>query len=176
MVGAQLTLVYVILPRVFSALFNVPNTSNTSAVITNEAVQYVGMAILTPIQYYVCRALGTRPRSPMSYVKLCVLSVSYGAILAIVAALIFFATGVMALKSGTNLDLGAIWQGLTLITLAEILAFVSASHKRFWGMSWPVAIGVTLSIAALSWLVVYPALTVLAERADIAATLSSIMG
>ncbi|HEY8128570.1 MAG TPA: hypothetical protein VIF39_07645, partial [Hyphomicrobium sp.] len=81
-----------------------------------------------------------------------------------------------ALKSGTNLDLGAIWQGLTLITLAAILAFVSASHKRFWGMSWPVAIGVTLSIAALSWLVVYPALTVLAERADIAATLSSIMG
>jgi hypothetical protein len=176
MVGAQLTLVYVILPRVFSALFNMPNTSHSSAVITNEAVQYVGMAILTPIQYYVCLVLGTRPRSPMSYVELCVLSVSYGSILAIVVALIFFATGVTALKSGTNLDLGAIWQGLTLMSLAAILAFVSASHKRFWGMSWPVAIGVTLSIAALSWLVVYPALTALAERADIAATLSSIMG
>ena len=68
MVGAQLTLVYVFMPRIFSALFNVPSAANSSAVITNEIVQYVGMAILTPIQYYVCRALGTLParRCPTS--------------------------------------------------------------------------------------------------------------
>jgi hypothetical protein len=38
-------------------------------------------------------------------------------------------------------------------------------------MSWPVAIGFSLGIAVLSWWVVYPALSTLAERADIAETL-----
>ena len=103
-VAAQLTLVYVLLPRIFSALFNTPDTANSSAVITNEVVQYVGIAILTPIQYYVGRALGTMRRTPMSYVKLCVLSVSYGALLSSGAALLFFATGILALKTGTNVD------------------------------------------------------------------------
>lgn len=176
MVGAQLTLAYVIMPKAFAALFNVPNTANSAAVITNEGVQYVGMAILTPIQYYICRALGTLPRSPMSYVKLCVLSVSYGALLTSVVSLIAFAIGIAVLKTGAGIDLAAVWQGLTLLTLAGVIAFVAASHKRFWGMSWPVAIGVTLCVAALSWIVVYPALTALAERADVAATLGSVLG
>ena len=177
MVGAQLTLAYVIMPKAFAALFHVPSTANSAAVITNEGVQYVGMAILTPIQYYICRALGTLPRSPMSYVKLCVLSVSYGALLSIVVSLIAFATGITVLKTGAaGIDLAAVGQGLTLLALTGVLVFVSASHKRFWGMSWPVAIGVTLCVAALSWVVVYPALTALAERADIAGTLASVLG
>jgi hypothetical protein len=175
-VGAQLTLAYVIMPRVFSALFNVPNTANTSAVLTNEAVQYVGMAILTPIQFYICRALGTLRRSPMSYVKLCVLSVSYGALLSSVVSLIVFAIAIAVLKSGTAINLGTLWQGFAMITLVAVVAFVAASHKRFWGMSWPIAIGVTLGIAALSWLVVYPGLFALVQRANVAGTLSSIMG
>lgn len=176
MVGAQLTLAYVIMPKAFAALFHVPSTANSAAVITNEGVQYVGMAILTPIQYYICRALGTLPRSPMSYVKLCVLSVSYGALLSSFVSLIAFATGVAVLKTGAGIDLAAVEQRLTLLTLIGVLVFVSASHKRFWGMSWPVAIGVTFCVAALSWAVVYPALTALAERADIAGTLSSVLG
>ena len=90
----QLTLSYVLLPRLFSTLFNVPSTANSSAVITNEIVQYVGMAILTPIQYYACRALGSLRRTPMAYVKLCVLSVSFGALLSSVIALLFFSTAV----------------------------------------------------------------------------------
>lgn len=143
---------------------------------TNEGVQYVGMAILMPIQYYLCRALGTLSRSPMSYVKLCVLSVSYGALLSMVVSGIMLATGIAVLKTGTAINLAAVWQGLALLTLAAVLAFVAASHKRFWGMSWPIAIGVTLCAAALSWLVVYPALTALAEWADVAGTLGSVLG
>ncbi|MBY0560331.1 hypothetical protein [Hyphomicrobium sp.] len=176
MVGAQLTLAYVIMPKIFAALFNVPNTANSATVVTSEVVQYVGMAILTPIQYYVCRALGTLRRSPMSYVKLCVLSVSYGAIVAIAVTLIAFAIGVAVLKTQADIDLALVWQVLTLATYAAVLAFVSASHKRFWGMSWPVAIGVTLFVGAMSWLVVYPALTAIAERADVAGTLGSVLG
>ena len=148
-VAAQLTLVYVLLPRIFSTLFNTPDTANSSAVITNEVVQYIGIAILTPIQYYVGRALGTMRRTPMSYVKLCVLSVGYGALLSSGAALLFFATGILALKTGTNVDFVAVWQGLAFATLVAILAFVAASHRRFWGMSWPIAIGFTLGVAAL---------------------------
>ena len=110
-----------------------PNTANSATVVTNEVVQYVGMAILTPIQYYVCRALGTLPRSPMSYVKLCVLSVSYGSMVSIVVTLIAFATGIAVLKTQAHIDL-LVWQGLTLATYAVVLVFVAASHKRFWGI------------------------------------------
>jgi hypothetical protein len=175
-VGAQLTLVYVLLPRIFSALFHTPDTANSGAVITNEVVQYVGMVILTPIQYYVCRALGTVKRSPLSYVKLCVLSVSYGALLAIVVALAFFAIGIFAAKTGTLIDLAALWQGLVVATMVAILIFVAASHRLFWGLSWPVAVGFSLGVAVLSWGVVYPALTSLADRANITGTLGSFFG
>jgi hypothetical protein len=176
MVGAQLTLSFVILPRIYSALFNVPNTANNGAVITNEVIQYVGIVILTPIQYYLCRALGTRRRSPMSYVKLCVLSVSYGALLSSAVAIFFFVTAVALLKSGTVVDLATLWEGLAVLTLIAVLVFVTESHRRFWGMSWPIATGLTICIAALSWLVVYPGLGVLLDRSGIAAAVGGIGG
>ena len=175
-VGAQLTLVYVALPRLYSALFNIPDAANSSAVITNEIVQYVGMAILTPIQYYVCRALGSIRRAPMTYVKLCVLSVSYGALLSIVISLLFFAIGTLVLKTGSNIDVNAIWQGLALLTMIAVLTFVTASHRRFWGMSWPIAIAVTIGAAAMSWLVVYPGLQALVEQAKIGETIGNLLG
>lgn len=175
-VGLQLTLAYLALPRLYSLLFNVPDSANNSAVVTNEIVQYIGMAILTPIQYYVCRALGSIRRSPMSYVKLCVLSVSYGALLSIVISLLFFAIGTFVQKTGTMIDLTALWQGLLLLAMGAVLTFVTASHRRFWGMSWPIAIAVTIGAAALSWLVVYPALTSLIEQAEIGKTLGNLLG
>ena len=176
MVGTQLTLAYVVLPRLFSAIFNLPNGANSSGVLRDEIVQYVGMAILTPIQFYICRALGTRRRSPMSYVKLCVLSVSYGSLLSILVSLFAFGTGVTLLKGGVAINLVTLWQGLSALTLLAVLVFVTLSHRRFWGMSWPIAIGVTLCIAALSWLVVYPGLGALITNGGVAGVLSSLTG
>jgi len=176
LVGAQMTLAYVIVPRAFALLFNVPNTANSATVVTNEIVQYIGMAILTPIQYYVCRALGPRARPPMSYVKLCVLSVSYGSIVSIVVTLIAFAIGFSVLKTQAAIDLNIVWQVLTYATYGAVVVFVAWSHKIFWGMSWPIAIGVTLFVGAMSWLVVYPALLALAEQADVTGKLSNLFG
>jgi hypothetical protein len=175
-VGTQLTLIYVALPRMYALLFNAPDAANSSAVITNEIVQYAGMAILTPIQYYACRVLGSIRRTPMSYIKLCVLSISYGTLLSIVAALLYFAIIVADMKVGSILELDEVWQALSLLTMAGVLTFVTAAHKRFWGMSWPVATAVTIGAAALSWLVVYPGLTRLLEQAKIGETLASMLG
>ncbi len=175
-VGAQLTLVYVILPRVYSALFNAPDAADSSAVITNEIVQYVGMAIMTPIQFYVCRALGSIPRSPMSYIKLCVLSVSYCTLLGIITAFAYFGIVLADAKAGSVLDLGEVWQALTVANMAAILVFVTLTHRRFWGLSWVRATAVTIAIAIMSWVVVYPGLTSLLEKANIGKTLTSLTG
>lgn len=175
-VGAQLTLVYVILPRVYSALFNTPNGADSSAVITNEIVQYVGMAIMTPIQFYICRALGSIPRSPMSYVKLCVLSVSYCTLLGIITAFAYFGIVLADAKAGSVLDLGEVWQALNVANMAAILVFVTLTHRRFWGLSWLRATAVTVAIAIMSWVVVYPGLTTLLEKANIGKTISSLTG
>lgn len=175
-VGAQLTLAYVALPRLYSALFGMPDAANSSAVITNEIVQYVGMAILTPIQFYVCRALGSIRRTPMSYVKLCVLSVSYGSLLSIVIALSYFAIVLADKKAGSILELDEVWQALALVAMAAVLTFVTATHKRFWGMSWPIATAVTIGAAAMSWLVVYPGLQALVEQNKIGETVGNLLG
>lgn len=175
-VGAQLTLVYVALPRLYALLFSAPDAANSSAVLTNEIVQYAGMTILTPIQYYVCRALGSIRRTPMSYIKLCVLSVSYGTLLSIMSALLYFAIIIADMKAGSILELDEVWQALSLLTMAAVLTFVTAAHRRFWGMSWPVAVAVTIGAAMLSWLVVYPGLTALLEQAKVGETLSSVLG
>ncbi len=112
----------------------------------------------------------------MSYVKLCVLSVSFCAILSMVAALLFFASGVLVLKSGAAIDVHSVWLGLTSATMIAIIAFVTASHRRFWGMHWPIALGVTLIIAVLSWSIVYPGLTAIAEKANVGGTLGRLLG
>jgi hypothetical protein len=175
-VGAQLTLVYIALPRLYSALLNLPDTADSSAVINNEIVQYVGMAILTPIQYYVCRVLGTIRRTPMSYVKLCVLSISYGTLLSMIVALLFAAIGILDLKTVSVLDLGEFWTALSSLLLIAILTFVTTTHRSFWGMSWPIAAAVTMGAAALSWLVVYPGLTSLVEQAKIGEAIGKLLG
>lgn len=175
-VGTQLTLFHVILPRVYSALFNLPDTADSSAVITNEIVQYVGMAIMTPIQFYVCRALGSIPRAPMSYVKLCVLSVSYCTLLAIMTGIAYFGIVLIDAKSGSVLDIGEVWQAISMLTMAGILVFVTLTHRRFWGLSWLRAMTITGAIAVMSWGVVYPGLTALLEKANIGKTLASLIG
>jgi hypothetical protein len=174
--GAQLTLSYVLLPRLYSALLGVPDTADTSAVITNEIVQYVGIAILTPIQFYVCRALGTRPRTPMSYVKLCALSVSYCTIIATAVALIIFAAGVIAAKTTAGIDMQTVGLSVMSAAMLIIVIFVAMTHRIFWGMRRWVALAVTLAIAALSWGVVYPFLTTLAERAGISTSIGRFLG
>ena len=146
------------------------------AVITNEIVQYVGIAILTPIQFYVCRALGTRPRTPMSYVKLCALSVSYCTIIATVVALIIFAVGVIAAKTTAG-DRHAYGRSQRDIGNDDRdHRHSSRNPSQFWGMRWRMALGVTLVIAALSWSIVYPCLTTIAERADVGGTLGRLLG
>ena len=174
--GAQLTLAYVILPRLYALLFNVPDKADNGAVIANEVVQYVGMAILTPVQYYLCRTLGSIRRTPMSYVKLCVLSVSFCTLVASVLSLIIFAVGLAIVKGSTPIDMGTAWTTLTTAALVVILAFVTESHRKFWGMRWWVALSATLMIAALSWSVVYPGLATLAERSGLSATLGRLLG
>ncbi|MBA2126297.1 hypothetical protein DLM45_08680 [Hyphomicrobium methylovorum] len=176
MVGTQLTLVHVLLPHLYARLFNLPDTANAGAVVTNEIVQYVGMVILTPIQFYLCRALGSVRRAPMEYVKLCVLSVSFCALLSTLVALLFTGIAMAVFKFGIALDLANVWQGLAILVSLAILAFVAASHRRFWGMSWPIAVGVTLAAAALSWLVVYPGLTHIVEQGNVAGVLGSLLG
>ncbi len=180
MVGGQLTLLYIVMPRFLAIFFHTPTATNSSAVLTSELVQYVGMAILTPVQYYVCRALGTRARSPMSYVKLCALSVAYGALLSGVVSLAAFVAAVVIMKTVTEPGTTPIVQEMgnvfALLTMVAVLVFVCASHKRFWGMSWPIAIGVTLAIACVSWFVVYPGLGGLVERSGIGQAIGGVVG
>ncbi len=171
MLGAQLLLVFALLPWLFSALFNIPDTSNSTASIINALIQYAAMVSLTPLQFYVCRALGSVKQPPRAYVKLCALIVSFYALLSIVVALLLFSTTVLTLKANLPLNLTAIWQASAIVTLGGVIAFVAASHRRFWGMTWVIATSVTVVFASLSWLAVYPTLAATAEKANIAANL-----
>jgi hypothetical protein len=174
--GAQLTLTYVLLPRLAALLYGAPVASDQSAIFTSEVVQYAGIAILTPIQFYLCRALGKLRRTPMSYLKLCVLSVSYCTFISAAVTIAYVVAAIALQQLAIPFDSMTLGNGLTLIGQVVIVAFVTASHRRFWGMSWPIALSATLVIAALSWLVVYPALTQLAVEADIAGKIGMLFG
>lgn len=174
--GAQLTLAYVILPKLLGAYFAVPAIESKSAVLTNEIVQYAGIAILTPIQYYLCRFLGTRRRSPMAYVKFCALSVGFCAMITTAIVLTFWIAGATLTAAGITVDTGSL--GFWLIRLGQIsiIVFAIVSHRRFWGMTWPIAVFTGLAIAALSWIVVYPLLNSAASSLDIANRIERMTG
>lgn len=173
--AAQFTLSFVLLPRILSWCYGIPVPENKAAVFANEILQYAGIAILTPIQYYVCRALGTIPRTPRAYVKLCALSVSYGSLLSSASIIAFLGIGGLAVAGHWLTDTTVIGQALTLLVMLGVVVFVTCSHRRFWGMSWLVASGVTVGIALLSWAVVYPLLIELWNTLDVTGKLAAMM-
>ena len=112
----------------------------------------------------------------MSYVKLCALSVSYCTIIATAVALIIFAAGVIAAKTTAGIDMQTVGLSVMSAAMLIIVIFVTMTHRIFWGMRRWVALAVTLAIAALSWGVVYPFLTTLAERAGISTSIGRFLG
>lgn len=174
--GAQLTLTYVILPRLFALIYSAPAADSKSTIIIMQIIQYTGIAILTPLQFYVCRALGTIRRTPMSYLKLCVLSVSYCAILSALGAIAYWGLGAGLISSGIAFDAAELGTWVNAAGQLAIIVFVTMVHRRFWGMRLAVAIAVTVGIAIASWYVVYPALGSAAMGANLPALIEQILG
>lgn len=156
--GAQLTLIHVILPHLNGWMFGVPVTENRAAIVLTEALQYIGIAILTPVQYVICKWAGTRARPPMAYVKFCVLSVSFCCMVTALMLLAVWGLIVGLTRAGIGFDGNTLLAGWTYFIQGLIVIFVALSHRTFWGMTMPRAIAVTLLIAVLSWGVVYPLL------------------
>lgn len=171
----QLTLGFVILPHLLTPYYHVPDIENKSAVLTSQVVQYIGFAILTPIQYYVCRLAGSIKRTPMLYVKLCALSISFGAILNTLATFLFWGIGIGSTAAGAPVDPTIGGGLLTLAVLTGVLVFVTLSHKRFWGMRWWVATLLTILFALLSWVIVYPLVTWAVTASGLAKVLGDLL-
>ncbi len=173
--GVQFALGFLILPQLLGRFYVVPDLGGKEAVITNQIGQYLGIAILTPIQYYICRAVGSIARRPASYVKLCVLSVSFCSILSTIAILSFWIVGPATAAGGYLIDPWLLGNGLTSLLQIAIMVFVTKAHKRFWGMKLWVAILITLGMAILSWVVVYPTLVELITWSGMVATIDQMM-
>ena len=123
-----------------------------------EIFQIAGILILSPAQFYLCRALSPVPRSPRAYFKMCVLSVSYGTMIRMAFGIIAFSFALAMTLARVLFDQSVLALCENLLGSIAVVAFVTTAHKRFWAMSWWRAIWVTVLIAAVSWGVVYPAL------------------
>lgn len=172
--GAQLTITYLVAPRLLALMFGTPQTTGTPSVLTSELVQYIGIFVLLPVQYYLCRALGTIHRTPRSYAKLCALSVGYSAALSLALFIVFFGTMTAVAKFNMPLDYVTLGAATSAVNVLAVITFVSWTHRIFWGMKWPVAIAATLVIAALSWAVVYPGLGMLMQQSGTVKMLDSL--
>ena len=169
-----------ILPRIGNALANLPVTATKADVfalqLAIETLQIAGVLILSPLQYYACRAIGTIDRTPRSYFKLCVLSVSYCTMLTIAAWSIAYLIAMALLVGNAPLD------GNKLIMVEDwalrlgIVAYVAIVHRQFWGMTWLKAIAVTIAIAVVSWVVVYPALNAIENALHLPELFRHMMG
>ena len=155
-------LVNIVLPWIGSKALDLQITTNGEHLFLSrlklEVLQIAGILILTPAQYYLCRALSPVERTPRAYFKLCVLSVSYGTILRMLVAVVAFGVGLGTILSGRYVDAYAFGLAENVIGSVIILAFVTVAHRRFWLMGWLRAGLVTLVIAAVSWTAIYPML------------------
>ena len=174
--GAALTLVFVLMPQFAGAVFHVPVPNRKAETLVVQAVQLAALPILTPIQFYLCRAIGSIGQTPRAYLKLCALSVGFGWMLFIAASLVEAAILLALVATDVPFDpkMADIAQSVAL-ALATV-AFVVATHRRFWGMNWLRAILVTVAIAILSWGVVYPALFAIVGQLDVINRLKAMTG
>lgn len=166
-IGAVPVTLLVLLPRLGNAVADLPVVATKADVVVAqtgfEILQIVGILVLTPLQFYACRAIGTMNHTPRAYFKLCLMSVSYNTFLSLVGLSAAYIVSVVLLRAKIPHSFPAIqWTSMAL-TQSAVLAFVAIVHRRFWGMTWLRAIGATAVIALLSWGVVYPGLSALWE-------------
>ena len=164
------------MPQFAGAVFHVPVPNRKAETLVVQAVQLAALPILTPIQFYLCRAIGSIGQTPRAYLKLFALSVGFGWTLFIAASLVEAAIFLALVATDVPFDpkMADIAQSVAL-ALATV-ASVVATHRRFWGMNWLRAILVTVAIAILSWGVVYPALFAIVGQLDVINRLKAMTG
>lgn len=172
--GANLAFVYLIVPTAAKILFGAQTPDHTADQLLVQILQLSGFPLLTFAQFYACRALGTADPSPLSYVKLCALSVGFGWILLTAANVVEVMVLAGMVTTGAEVHGNEMDQSAALAGMAAALVFTSLSHQRFWGLSGQRAILITLAIAAVSWGVVYPGLGLIASRSHLSESLKAI--
>ena len=55
----------------------------------------------------------------------------------------------------------------SLCVMAFTLVFIALSHRRFWGMTWTRTLVLTVGLAVLSWVIIYPGLAIAAKRLNV---------
>jgi hypothetical protein len=133
-----------------------PTTKDAIEVTRFIVHQYISLAVLFFISYFVYRAVSPNSRTPGQFVK-------FAAIAAIVFALIDIATGVLIyvgiLALGPDIrdnQFDALYYGFDGLNRIVTLIFFAAVSRGFWQIGWLKALAVGIPLALVNWKVIEP--------------------
>lgn len=148
-IGISLTTMIVILPK----LSHTPAPNGKGELLVANFESLFCFFVMTPIQYYACRAAGGVARPLRDYFKICSLSVGYTSL--VYLPMLFVAGIIMtiwAMLIGIDpLDFGRQHPAAyVLVPAASLLIpasiFIAISQKKFWGFGWAWAVSLTIAL------------------------------
>ena len=156
-IGVYVSMMFFVLPK----LTHVPMFNAKGEMLTSEILGILSFFIMTPLQYFACRAIGGKARSLRDYFKLCSLSVGYTSLLAIVSTLAFVLAGGLAMAAfgvPPN-EFVQNYMGLYyLLMFVPAMIFIALSHRIFWAFGWLTAFATAIALMLVTWFALGPIL------------------
>lgn len=178
------SIIELIIPRFAGRLQNITVGRDKWDFIAFQILTLAAILIMTPLLYYVCRAISGRQPTPRTYIKLVTLGFGYWYLLLTALILCVIAGGVL---TGVALS----WLGhrdlydrlLPVLPVAgfcvyegSVIWVFAAMQRRFWDLSGWVTALLSLGYVVVSQGFIFRSLIYAAQAADLAGWLRGLLG
>ena len=178
------TIIELIIPRFVGRLQNITVGRDKWDFIAFQILTLAAILIMTPLLYYVCRAISGRRPTPRAYIKLATLGFGYWYLLLTALFLGVIASGVSIGVVLTWLGHRNLFDSLTgalkvtgfCIYEGSVIWVFATFHRRFWALSgWGTAL-LSLGYVVVSQGIVFRVLIYASQAVDIAGWLRGLLG
>lgn len=160
MLGTKLFVQFAILPRLIIALGGKSDVDSAATIARENLLQYASLLVFLPLGYLIYKQVSSVPRSQRSYYKFSLIGSGLIFTYELVALVITVVFGLIAAFLSVFILPQPVWDALqanlvfdrlyAVFFIVITLVFYAASTRRFWGLSWPMTIGMMIAVLILS--------------------------
>jgi hypothetical protein len=158
-VAAKASAFFVTFPTILRDVFGRdanPSAKDAIEVTRYIAREYICLAILFFISYFVYRAVSPNTRGPSQFAKFAAISATVFALIDIATGLLIYAGALVLGRNMTDAQFDVIYYGLDGLDRILTLIFFAAVSCRFWQINWVKSLAVTILLALLNWKLIEP--------------------
>jgi hypothetical protein len=158
-VAAKAAAFYVTFPTILRDVFaRDANPSAKDAIEVTRYIfeQYISLALLSFVSYFLYRAVSRTARPPGQFVKFVAIAAIVFAIIDMASAAAMYASILALGPDITDNQFNTLYDGIDGLNRLVTLIFFAAVSCRFWQIGWFKALALGVPLAVLNWKVIDP--------------------